>query len=220
MNKCFAFCVGLFLALGVTHSANATLVELDFEDLNNGDVLTDQYAALGVIFESLSGFGGAEGPIAWDIGDTTYAPGGTGIAISPYTPTDTDPNPNDPFYDIQLNFSTPIDYVSFYSLDSDEPLWVYGYYQGVEVANVYMAPGTDLQQWHVELGGINGPLVFDTIVLDLVRGGGTSGVAGGPEFYDNFSFNTTGGAEIPEPSTLLLLGAGLAGLIRRGRVRA
>ncbi len=183
------------MVLGFAGLAGA--VTIDFNELPVGTQVTDQYAAQGVTFSLLDVPSGSSlvGPVAVELG-STYLPA-SGIAVRPSVD-------NSIFYDIVMDFSTDISYFSMLSLDSDEPITVYGYLDGVEVASVYYAPGSDKQVWEMVLDGGR----FDKVVLDLVAGPGRTGYAGGPEIFDNLEFTPT-----PEPGTVILLGLGLLGLV-------
>ena len=119
MRRILVAIAALMLIAGAQGKAHSAVVEIDFEDLTVGDVVTDQYTSLGVTF-SLLGPSPNPGPKVVDIDDLRYPPA-TGFAI---TPSD---QQVDPFFDINLEFSTTIDYFSILSLDSDEPLTVRSY---------------------------------------------------------------------------------------------
>jgi len=187
----------------MTSVANAAFVTIDFNGLSSGTTLTNQYSAFGVDFALLdipSQY--QSGPGVVFINNSTYAPA-SGMAI---TPGD---NTRDPFYDIELSFTSYIDYFSILALDADEPVYVRGYGKNnILMQEKYYSPGSDTQVWKLELGGMGGSLFFDRIVIDVVKGNDDgSGYAGGPEFFDNLNFNT-----VPEPATMLLFGVGLIGL--------
>ncbi len=197
--------IAMFL-LGMAGFANAALISIDFNDLSVGDVVTDQYASLGVSFSLLDTPAGyVDGPVAVSINSSTYPPA-DGIALV------AGDDSRDAFYDIELSFSQAIDYFSMLSLDSDEPLYVRGYSGSTLMQEKYYPPGSNTQVWNLELGGIGSGLEFDRIVLDVVAGVEGQGYAGGPEFFDNLTYNP-----VPEPATLFLFGSGLLGFAARIR---
>ena len=176
-----------------------SLVNIDFDALSVGTVVTNQFENLGVTF-SLLNSPPVTGPVVTDIHDTNYAPA-TGLAILPGD------DGADPFFDIELSFAKTIDFFSMLSLDSDEPLSVQGFLDGELVQSVSFPAGTDLQVNHIQLGGIGGMQRFDRVVLNVTEGT-AGGFSGGPEFYDNLSYNT-----VPESSSVLsLLAFGACGI--------
>jgi hypothetical protein len=184
------------------------LVNIDFNDLPLNTPLTDFYADQGVEF-SLLGDAPISGPLARTINSTNY-PLADGLGITPSTNFQE-------FFDIELNFSTAIDYFSILSLDSDEPITVTSYFQGSFVDSVSLPPGSNIQTWEVELGTIGGGQVFDRVVLDLVRGT-TQDFAGGPEIFDNLVFNQRPDPHaVPEPLPNLLILLGMLGLAQKYR---
>lgn len=202
--------LGVGLVMLVTCSlVSANIVEIDFNGLTAGEVVTSQYASEGVTFSLLGtpvGYG-VDGPVAASISSTTY-PSASGIALTPGN------NASDPFYDVELLFSTSIDYFSLLSLDSDEALNIFAFQGSTQVQMQSYPAGTDTQVWNLELGGIGGGVLFDRVVLDVVEGAAGT-MAGGPEYFDNLKFNSS---EVPEPATFMLFGAALAGLLgTRGR---
>lgn len=210
MKKCFVLlCCSmfLFLCIGFVNTANAVIMNINFDNvgLNAGDIITDQYSAMGVNFSLIdTPVGYIAGPAARSIAPhPDYYPSATaGIAIVPGN------NPSDPFYDIKIDFDTNIDYFSINSFDSDEDVRLRAYLDDVEVANMYQPSGTNHQEWLLELGAIDGGLLFNSVVIDVVPGE-LGSVEGGPEAFDNLVFNTV---PVPEPATMLLLGLGLIGV--------
>jgi len=188
----------LMLMAGAQGKARSAVVEIDFEDLTVGDIVTNQYLPLGVTF-SLLGTSPVPGPVVVDIDDSRYPPA-TGFAITPSQ------NQTDPFFDINLDFSTQIDYFSILSLDSDEPLTVRSYLGSALVESVFFPPGGNDQVYTVILGSIGGIDRFDRVVIDVVAGSAGE-LVGGPEIFDDMVFNP-----VPVPSTIFLLAGGLAAL--------
>lgn len=204
MRRILVAVAALMLMAGAQGKAHSAVVEIDFEDLMAGDIVTNQYASLGVTF-SLLGDSPVPGPTVIDFPDDRYlGSGATGVAI---TPGDDD---IDPFFDINLDFSTPIDYFSILSLDSDEPLTVSSFLGSTLVDSVTFGPGTNLEVYEVILGSIGGTDLFDSVVIDVVAGPGDSGYAGGPELFDNLVFNPVN--PVPLPGTVFLLAGGLVAL--------
>ncbi|MDM8543671.1 PEP-CTERM sorting domain-containing protein [Desulfococcaceae bacterium HSG9] len=190
---CMIFLWGGFASVG-----GATFIEINFDDLDVGDVVTDQYADMGVTFSLLDTSDRyVDGPVAGNINTTNY-PGATSpIGLKPGD------DGSDPFFDIEILFATSIDYFSFYSFDSDENLTVNGYMDDRLIESVFYPRGSNLQEWHLQIGEIGGSQHINRVVLDVVAGF-SGGNAGGPELFDNLSYNT-----VPEPSTILLMGIGL-----------
>ena len=173
-------------------SADAgSLVNIDFNGLSRGTVVTNQFADLGVTFSLLDSSRG-DGPIDETLSNV-YAPA-SGIAIVPSE------SRTDPFSDIELSFAQSIDFFSILSLDSDEPLSVHGYLNDVLVQTLSRPAGRDRQVNEIILGEIGGSQRFDRVVVD-VREGREGSHFGGPELFDNLAYNT-----VPEPSTLLGMG--------------
>jgi hypothetical protein len=183
------FMVFIIVFIGMTINkyqiVNAEMLSIDFNELTETDVLTDQYLDKGVTFKLLDTPDGyIQGPAIIPIDSSSY-PGASGMGLWPH-----DRNfENDFHFDIEILFSKPINYFSILSLDSDEPVTVRGFLNNSEIASKYYSSGSNLQVWNVELGNIDGEQLFDRIVIDVVRGELTC-CAGGPEFFDNLKFNT------------------------------
>lgn len=196
---------GLFYFLiNLSVSASATLIEIDFNDLSEGEFLTDQYLASGVTVSLLDTPPGyAEGPVATTFVSTRYPDASPAIALRPGDDV------IDPFFDIIFSFEQSIDYFSFWSFDSDEIVTVKGYRNGTLLQSKSYGPGRDYQAYELVLGAIGGHLFFDTVIIDVVAGpGGTEeepGTEGGPELFDNLSFNTAS-PPVPVAPFMLLLG--------------
>ncbi|MBW2427758.1 MAG: hypothetical protein JRF56_02285 [Deltaproteobacteria bacterium] len=181
-------------------SASADLIEIDFNELLPGEVLTDQYFASGVTVSLLDTPPGyVEGPVANTFDSTKYPQASPAIALRPGDDV------IDPFYDIIFSFEQTIDYFSFWSFDSDEIVTVKGYRNGTLLQSQSYGPGRDYQAYELVLGAIGGHLFFDTVIIDVVAGPGAIGTDGGPELFDNLSFNTAS-APVPVAAFTLLLG--------------
>ena len=199
MKRIFALLTAWAMVCGLSVSGNAAITSIDFDDFGPGVSITDQYT--GVAFALLDIPNSYPyGPVTVDTDPGKYS-GSLGRAVAPGD------DRGDPFYDIEISFSPYIDYFSILSLDSDEPLTVRGYLNGIEVSSAYYPKGSDYQVWNVELGAVGGTHFFDTIVLDVRNNPGGHGTSGGPESFDNLSYNA-----VPAPTTLLLLVSGLVGL--------
>ena len=219
MKKVLFAALLLFIQLNLCGPAKAILFEIDFNDLALGEVLTDQYATSNVTFSLLdTPQGEVLGPVATR--DGTYASFGNMV-----TPGN---NHRDPFYDINISFSQPIDYFSFLAFDADEPVTTKGYYNGSLVQSQTYGPGTNEQIYDMQLGAIGGSIFLDTVIIDLVSGTDPNSYDGGPEWFDNLAFNTadprlritSAPHATPEPTTILLLGTGLVGLAGFSRKKA
>lgn len=193
----------MILSVGI-QPAEADLVEIDFDDRTPGEVVTNQYASLGVTIATLNSPPELGGGASVVDGDPVAYPGSSGKALFPCL--------DGLCYDIELNFSDPIDYFSILSLDSDEPLTVRGFFEGQEVQSEFFPSGSDLQVHMVELGGIGGATRLDRVVIDLVLGT-VNTTAAGPELYSNLRYNV-----VPEPTTMVIwTGAAFGFLMNRRR---
>ena len=200
----------LFYLIILSSPASAFLFEIDFNDLTpDVDVLTDQYAESNVIFSLLdTPEGYAAGPVA------------TTLSTNPSLRTTISPGDDkrDPFYDINISFSKPIDFFSLTAFDADEAVTAKGYYNGSLVQSKSYGPGTNEQMYDMILGSIGGSLLLDTVIIDVVSGLGPDGFDGGPEWFDNLAYNTTTApAPAPIPPAVLLLGTGIIGIAGLGR---
>ena len=190
--------------------ASANLFEIDFNDLKLGEVLTDQYSASNVTFSLIDSPPDLVGPVA----TSSWAYASFGTAITPGY------SYRDPFFDINISFSQPIDYFSFMALDVDEPVTTKGYYNGSLVQSQTYGPGHNTQIYEMQLGEVGGSIFLDTVIIDLVSGTDPTSFDGGPEWFDDLAFNTAAPQTFnapaphaaPEPTTIVLFGTGLIGL--------
>ena len=183
-------------------SAQAEIVDIDFNELSLGIVLTDQYEDQGVVFGLVGNAGGLLGPMTVEFPDIDFSPAG-GIMLAP---TD-DNTTNDNWSDIELTFADGgVDWFSMLALDSDEPVSAFAYRGNQLIDSITFSGGGNHQVWDLQLGSVGGPM-FDRVVIDLVTTGNV-----GPEVYDNLSFN-----RIPAPGALAMVPIGLCVLGRRKR---
>lgn len=189
---------------------HATLVQIDFSSLSPGDVLTNQLP--GVTF-SLLGSPPIAGPLVVNPGSTQTA----GSAGNLITPTDQG-SPVccvGPFYDIAIDFASPIDFFSILALDAEanETYTLSAYLGGVPIAAQFSmsivgsfsipTSGGPIRQ--NALGAMGGLLLFDRVVIDLTN-------SEGPEVWDDVSFNVVS-VTVPEPAPLFLLSFGILALV-------
>lgn len=215
----FVLMAGVFAAVWMPRSVEATLITIDFDNLTFADVITNQFS--GVEF-SLLGSPPTAGPIAYALKDGSVANtgdpvdifGASGLAMSSATLTSITIDP--PYFDIQVSFADSIDFFSIMVLDAEESFSIMGFLGDILVQEVLSSSISPIGTWvgptfagpvySVSLGAIGGDTLFGRIVIDLNNSGDNSG---GPEVYDNLTYNTV---TIPEPSTLALFAMGLAGL--------
>jgi hypothetical protein len=217
MNRHSYRALAASLGLSLTGSAGAGIVTLDFEDAVDGESVTDRYEGL-----TFGLIGAAEGPKAHTLTRKKLLnkygnAGGTTIR-----PSNSDQGTfKGPWFDIEIGFETATDYFSIFALDADEPVSAYAYLGTELVDSVSFRGGRNFQVWHIELGGLGGP-VFDRVVLDIRDKG--NGMKPGPEIFDNLSYNALGvesvrgapGIPAPGAAPLLAMG-GLLGARRRRR---
>lgn len=182
-------------------ASGAILTEIDFNDLPSETIVTDQFSDLGVTFSLV------------DDSPLIPAPPNPGPLLLPlfldFPPASgiglfagdscCDPA-TDVWFDIALDFTETIDYLSVLALDADEPASVLGFFDGDLVQSTSLPGGSDTQVYQLELGDIGGDMRFDRVVF--------SAYPDGPEAFDNLVYNRVSESEtetVPEPSTMLSL---------------
>lgn len=186
--------------VGFVGQAQAAPVTINFDELANGEILTNQYAALGVKFSSNSG----------DLIVRRTYPG----------PVFTPPNVVKPYaywtvgsYS-QASFSLPVDAVSVTLGDWDGD--ADALYLEIFDAGLHSLGLTSAFLPAKVAGGFNLSLSHTGIAYARFWGVGDRQNSA---YFDNFSFNTVDApsAPVPEPFTLTLFGTGLVGLALRHR---
>lgn len=210
----------LLLALG--SAARAELIEINFDELEVGTVITDQYS--GLTF-SLLGSTSTDG--LWVLALEDYRTGEGlnifGASGNVFTSSELDESDltavAGPIYDVEIVFDEPIDYFSILVLDAEEAITILGYFEGELIQSVDQGTllGTKSDSpfrgavYEITLGSIGGDLLFDRIVLDLTDGNQS---LAGPEEFDLLRFNTV--ERVPEPASLESFGSGLVLLALMG----
>jgi hypothetical protein len=214
IKKFFAVVGAMALCLAVTGPVGA--ITITFEDLPVDTVVTDQYSSLGVTF-SLLGAAPLSGPPIYPLGGYDHVILAGGLENQEIN------------NDIQLTFTSTINYLSFLALDADEPLYVRTYRESRLIESKYFRPGSNLQVYLVEFGDYEGNgSFFDRVVIDVTESAiPTVCTSGGPEGYDNFVFARISTPPpppppplVPVPGTLIFFGSGLfflAGFLRKSR---
>lgn len=189
--------VFLALALSATAAFGASVV-VNFDNLNNGDVITNQYA--GVTFSSTTG------NVNYVTAQSQYqstppnflcsGPAGGGIDCAQET---------------FLNFSSPVNGLNFdgmgvndIGVEAQIDVWTNGVFNST-VQVIGNAQG--LAPDHIDLSGFSN--VTEIRIYNIVDGGGIG--------WDTFQY-TQGQGTTPEPGTLIMFGSGiigLAGMLRR-----
>ena len=207
LGRLFVF--ALFILNG--DYVTAGLVNIDFNDLTPGTPVTTQYQAQGVTLSLLGST--LSGPYTYALEELDGTPlnifGASGNAINPGD------NTIPPYWAIEFQFSTPVDYFSILALDADETFTVTAYVNqqvinaplslsllGIKETSPFRGPVYD-----VDLGSIGGALLFDRVVI--------SPNGDIPEVFDNLQFNA-----VPIPPALWLFGSGLLGLVGIARKKA
>jgi len=211
LKKSWLWALPLVLALAFVFPANATVI--NFDDLVVTPPPQTSQDAWGYIPTSYQGLNWGDANNPWDFGDQAYYQG--------YGNTYTVPSPNNyagPDSGIgSITSNTPFRFVGAYFSsftlgndyynndgvfpDSAHSLLITGYLNGQLVGSVEVDLGTSFGWTRVNLGG-------KVDRLDFQPEGGLAWM------MDNFTYR---GHLVPMPSTLLLLGGGLVGLVLLGR---
>jgi hypothetical protein len=188
----------LAIASALSTTAFAASVVVNFDNLNNGDVITNQYA--GVTFSSTSG------SVNYVTAQPQYqsTPPNflcTGPANSSINCT----------AETFMNFSSPVNNLNFDGMGVNDvgvealiDVWTNGVFNST-VQVIGNAQG--LAPDHIDLSGFSN--ITEIRIYNIVDGGGIG--------WDTFQYNQ-GQSTTPEPGTLVMFGSaviGLAGVIRR-----
>ncbi|MBI5453100.1 MAG: PEP-CTERM sorting domain-containing protein [Deltaproteobacteria bacterium] len=199
LNLC-SLIVAAMLSAGLPVYAGATVI--DFEGGASGTAVGSDYSGSGVVFTNAyytTDYGSENGSSTWATGETSGLYNGVGnVAMSGY-------------------FTGTTDYISAQIIYADwaattSSLVVYDSSSSI-LAFTILSSSTTPYSLSISTPGI-ASFVF------AWQGGGSGGyddVIG----IDNLTFNTVSSSSVPEPSTLLLLGSGLAGfaVVRMKRFR-
>jgi hypothetical protein len=189
--------VFLALALSATAAFGASVV-VNFDNLNNGDVITNQYA--GVTFSSTSG-------------NVNYVTAQSQYQSTPPNFLCSGPASGgiDCAQETFLNFSSPVNGLNFdgmgvndIGVEAQIDVWTNGVFNST-VQVIGNAQG--LAPDHIDLSGFSN--VTEIRIYNIVDGGGIG--------WDTFQY-TQGQGTTPEPGTLIMFGSGiigLAGMLRR-----
>ncbi len=177
-------------------------VTITFDEvvLAQGAAVTNQYAALGVTFESL---------LYYDTLFPNNFPGISGHRLGNFLFDGAVSGLQDPF---SILFSSPVEAATFGLASNIAQTRLTAFYQGVGIESfLYNYPGPGAAA-PVGFGGLPGVL-FDEIRVDVA----VANIAESIALIDNVQYRLS---EVPEPGSMLLLGAGIAGLwvLRRRRV--
>jgi hypothetical protein len=189
--------VFLALALSATAAFGASVV-VNFDNLNNGDVITNQYA--GVTFSSTTG-------------NVNYVTAQSQYQSTPPNFLCSGPASGgiDCAQETFLNFSSPVNGLNFdgmgvndIGVEAQIDVWTNGVFNST-VQVIGNAQG--LAPDHIDLSGFSN--VTEIRIYNIVDGGGIG--------WDTFQY-TQGQGTTPEPGTLIMFGSGiigLAGMLRR-----
>ncbi|MEE4358665.1 MAG: carboxypeptidase-like regulatory domain-containing protein, partial [Desulfococcaceae bacterium] len=168
--------------LFVTSAGALAQTAIDFEDMAEGTILTDQFSDLGIRFSYI----GADGGPALKLLPDNYP--GMGMV---FNPTD-----GIRYYDVQIDFTHEIEYFSIRSADADEPMYLKAYLDDRLVADVYFP--SIIQDLGIQTMVLEGIGPFSRVVVDIRNDLDSSA---GPEFFDNIIFNPDAPAHRAIPMT-------------------
>ena len=189
--------VGLAVALSATAAFGASVV-VNFDNLNNGDVITNQYA--GVTFSSTTG-------------NVNYVTAQSQYLSTPPNFLCSGPANSsiDCAQETFLNFSSPVNGLNFDGMGVNDvgvealiDVWTNGVFNST-VQVIGNAQGVNPD--HIDLSGFSN--ITEIRLYNIVDGGGIG--------WDTFQY-TQGQGTTPEPGTLIMFGSGiigLAGMLRR-----
>lgn len=209
MNNIITKTIAASAVLAGAGLANAELVHIDFNDLEPGVMVTDQYEGVRI---SLLGGEPGEGPVTRTIPADTYI-GAGGIAIRPSTVPGT--TGDGPWSDLHFIFDEPTEYFSLLALDAEEPVSATAWLGDEKVAVMGYRGGTNFQVWDLTFGEVGGDMAFDRVIVDLVNDG--DGWSPGPEIFDNLRFTRSA---VPTPGAVTLLASSGVLAMRRRRIEA
>lgn len=192
--------VAVLLIVGLPNSGSAASVLIGFEDFGSvgitGPTVTNQYSD--VTFSSTSGYR--------NIVSTQL-----GIGFG-YNFLCTASGSIDCMHETILNFTNPVYNLKFWEAGSNST-------GNVAQVDVFVGGSLSATQNILGTAQFNTPSLVDLSAFSNVTSIRIYNItdAGGLG-WDNFGFDTTS-SSVPEPSTLLLLGSGLVGLVGYGRRR-
>jgi hypothetical protein len=197
MKRLVSLLMAAAAATSLATPAQATVV--DFDDLSNGDVVTNQYAGLGVTFSSSAG--AQVLATAQNLGSSlpNFICSGRGGQINCVD-------------DVYVDFASAISGLTFLSIGANNvgDVGDVRVFAGAILLGTVdiMADGTPFTPDLVDLGAFLGITRIEIVGVTDAAGLG----------FDDFTFNGTNGA-IPEPGTwaMMLLGFGAVGFAMRRR---
>ncbi len=210
MKTIFTKAIAASVVLAGSGIANAELVHIDFNDLEPGVMVTDQYEGVRI---SLLGAAPGDGPVTRTIPSGTYA-GADGIALRPSTEPGT--TGDGPWSDLHFIFDEPTEFFSLLALDAEEPVSATAWLGDEKVATMGYRGGSNFQVWDLTFGAVGGDMAFDRVIVDLVNDGDSWHP--GPEIFDNLRFTRT--ASVPTPGAVTLLASSGVLAMRRRRIEA